>query len=454
MKQLKHLDKLELAEAVKLADLVFRDPGQRSMGESFPAIFDPALGLSLGVIEEGRVVSFIGFVPQQIAVGDAVLDACALGSVCTHPDYRGQGHASVLLGEAFHQAEAIGASLMLISGTRSLYRRNGCHAFGSMRRYRLEAGVQPQADPRARPLQPADWFRLHSLSNAKPAAYRRSVAELAGQLRSAAVASMYDFTHRSYVLEEDGELAAYAVIASGPIPAGSDMEPFVVEWGGDDFKALAAMRAAMQEMRLPSLLLFVGSHETRMQLLLQGSLYSGSHNQGTVKIIDLPLLWRQLSPYLEGRRKNGLAAPSVMEPVRSPSGEFALRLGEDEIPLSMREWTALLFDGPDAELDDGPDAFVRQGAAPEADAGSTRSASDSGAVAGSARSASRSGVDAGSTRSTSRSGADASAETAVAVQTPADPASGPRLPFTQEQARMLRPYFPIPFPYTAGLSYI
>ncbi len=441
MKQLKHLDKLELAEAVKLADLVFRDPGQRSMGQSFPAIFDSALGLSLGVIEEGNVVSFLGFVPQQIAVGGAMLDACALGSVCTHPDYRGQGHASVLLGEAFHQAQAIGASLMLISGTRSLYRRNGCHAFGSMRRYRLEAGSQAQADARARPLRPSDWFRLHSLSNAKPAAYRRSIAELAGQLQSAAVASMYDFAHSSYVLEEDGELTAYAVIASGPIPAGSDMEPFVVEWGGDDSKALAAMRAAMQEMGLSSLLLFVGSHETPMRQLLQGSLYSTSHNQGTVKIIDLPLLWRQLRPYLDSRQRDGQAAPAVMEPVRSPSGEFALRLGDDEIPLSMREWTALLFDGPEAQLDDGPDAFVRQCAAPEADAGPTRTAS-------------RSGADAGPTRTASRSGADAAAETAVAVQTPAEPASGPRLPLTQEQAQKLKPYFPIPFPYTAGLSYI
>ncbi|MGU3471044.1 GNAT family N-acetyltransferase [Paenibacillus sp. D51F] len=441
MKQLKHLDKLELAEAMKLADLVFRDPGQRSMGQSFPAIFDSALGLSLGVIEEGNVVSFLGFVPQQIAVGGAMLDACALGSVCTHPDYRGQGHASVLLGEAFHQAQAIGASLMLISGTRSLYRRNGCHAFGSMRRYRLEAGIQPQADARTRPLRPSDWFRLHSLSKAKPAAYRRSIAELAGQLQSAAVASMYDFAHSSYVLEEDGELTAYAVIASGPIPAGSDMEPFVVEWGGDESKALAAMRAAMHEMGLSSLLLFVGSHETSMRQLLQGSLYSTSHNQGTVKIIDLPLLWRQLRPYLDSRPRSGQAAPAVMEPVLSPSGEFALRLGDDEIPLSMREWTALLFDGPEAELDDGPDAFVRQCAAPEADAGSTRSAS-------------RSGADAGPARSAGRSGADAAAETAVAVQTPAEPSSGPRLPFTQEQAQMLKPYFPIPFPYTAGLSYI
>ncbi|OXM13488.1 GNAT family N-acetyltransferase [Paenibacillus herberti] len=443
-KQLRRrLSRQELDEAVALADLVFRDGEQSSMGDSFPRIFDPAIGLSLGITEEGQLVSFIGFVPQQIFIGQAVLSVCALGSVCTHPDYRGQGHASVLLNEAFHQAEAMGAALMLISGTRSLYRRNGCFAFGSVRRYRIPHKSNMPSGMTARKLEPSDWFRLQALANSKPAGYRRSIADLAQELHSEAVAAMYRFHHDVFVAEKNGQLEAYAVIASGPIPADSDLEPFIVEWGGKAAVALPLIQEAMTRMQLSSMLLFAASHERRMMKLLDGHPYTSSHNQGTVRIMNLPLLWEQLEPYFEAAAATAGRVMPSWGIKRLSDEEYALRLGDELIPLSSRAWALLLFDGPDAEPDDGPDAFVRKMALEQrAELLPTMAGTSSRSPAPSGHLPEMAGTSSSSASSTAKlTGSGIKADNRL-------------LPFSESQAELLRDFFPLPFPYTAGLSYI
>ncbi|QGG54953.1 GNAT family N-acetyltransferase [Paenibacillus sp. B01] len=465
MKQLrKRLNRQELNEAVALADRIFREEGEPSMGTSFPRIFDPAIGLSIGIAEEGRLVSFIGFVPHQIRIGPALLSVCALGSVCTHPDYRGQGHASVLLQEAFHQAERMEAALMLVSGTRSLYRRGGCHAFGSVRRYRLAAAPDAaQTLPpgmRVRPMAADDWFRLKELADAKPAGYLRSIPDFASELASEAVAAMYGFHHEVLVAEAAGRLLAYVVIAAGPIPDGSDLEPFVVEWGGKAADVLPLARAAMAQLELSSLLLFASAHERRMMQLLEGHPYTDSHNQGTVRIMNLPLLWRQLQPYFEAKAAAAGSRLPDWTVERLAEGEHALALDGRLIPLSARDWTLLLFDGPDAEPDDGPDAFVRQQAAERERDSADLLPALAGASGGSAEAesaaASESGGASSRARASGRTGKPGTA--AAAAECPADPRSSSgtsrHLPLTDAEARQLRTYFPLPFPYTAGLSYI
>ncbi|QJC50873.1 GNAT family N-acetyltransferase [Paenibacillus albicereus] len=466
MKQLRRrLSRQELEEAAALADRIFREEGEPSMGTSFPRIFDPSIGLSLGIVEDGRLVSFIGFVPHQIRIGPALLSACALGSVCTDPDYRGQGHASVLLHEAFHRAERMEAALMLVSGTRSLYRRNGCYAFGSVRRYRIDGSPgRPQALPpnlRVRPMDVDDWFRLKALADAKPAGYLRSIPDFASELASEAVAAMYGFHHEVYVAEAGEQLLAYVVIAAGPIPPGSDLEPFVVEWGGKADRVLPLAREAMRQLGLSSLLLFASAHERRMMDLLEGHPYTSSHNQGTVRIMNLPLLWSQLQPYFAAiaAAAGGEIPDWTVE--RLAEDEHALVLDGRLIPLSARDWTLLLFDGPDAEPDDGPDAFVRQqaeerrldsadplpalavaaaGGTAEAESAAAREAG--GAVRG-----------AGSARPDS-SGSPRDAEAGRPAQAGSESGSARHLPLTDAEAGLLRSYFPLPFPYTAGLSYI
>ena len=56
----------------------------------------------------------------------------SVGSVCTHPDYRERGLATRLVEDALRICEQKEVALMLISGGRGLYRRQGCTDVGEM----------------------------------------------------------------------------------------------------------------------------------------------------------------------------------------------------------------------------------------------------------------------------------------------------------------------------------
>lgn len=125
------LNSNELQQAADLSDLVFGKPGQPSMGKSFPALFHPGVSHSYGAFtDEGELVAFMGLAPDVVRIGEARLNVFSIGSVCTHPDFRGQNLASTLLAECMDHARRSGASLVFVSGGRSLYRRAGCYDFG------------------------------------------------------------------------------------------------------------------------------------------------------------------------------------------------------------------------------------------------------------------------------------------------------------------------------------
>lgn len=133
----------ERAEAAELADMVFQRQGQPSMGDAFPMIFSSALGQSFGAFDQGKLVSFIGLVPAGLRTGASALNVYSMGCVCTHPEHQGKGYASQLLNQVLAHADRSGASLLLVSGGRSLYERAHCYPFGAVEHFTLHAHQVP-----------------------------------------------------------------------------------------------------------------------------------------------------------------------------------------------------------------------------------------------------------------------------------------------------------------------
>jgi len=59
-----------------------------------------AVGKHFVVKKNKKIVSFIGMVEQEINVCGYKIKIGAIGNVCTHPDYRKKGYATLLLNEA------------------------------------------------------------------------------------------------------------------------------------------------------------------------------------------------------------------------------------------------------------------------------------------------------------------------------------------------------------------
>lgn len=307
MAVVRRLTNEEMKLAVRLSDATFRDAEQTSMGIAFPFIFsDTAAHLSFGAFEaDGTLVSFMGLVPWTIRIGAAELSVFSLGSVCTAPAARGKGYASQVLQQVYAFAREAGASLLLVSGDRSLYTRSGCASFGRVLRYRVtplqakslldDAGIGQGGVREARP---EDLFAVHAAMAARPVRYRLGVNELATLLKAEAFASIMKMSHRVLVYEADGRLAGAAVIG---VSRKSQGYGTVLEHAGDPAALAVIFGEAVCRYELATLDVPVPWHERELQLKLDGIPAETENHPGTVRIIDGEALVDQLRPWLRER---------------------------------------------------------------------------------------------------------------------------------------------------------
>ncbi|UUZ80013.1 GNAT family N-acetyltransferase [Paenibacillus sp. P26] len=313
--QLRAMKETELAVAAALADLIFRDDEQTSMGDAFPPIFQTAMSHSFGAFaEDGRLAAFMGLVPSVLRIGNARLNVFSIGSVCTHPDFRGQGLASRSLELCKAHADASGASLIFVSGDRSLYTRAHCNPFGRVTRFtprhedigRLRVPHAAGSGYSVRPFERSDIFALQSLVSSRVVAFERSVADLGEWLDAAAYASRLKLEHRVLVaLDGAGRAEAYAVLAV-PGAAKAKSSPVVIEWAGSPAAMAALLADALERYELSSLGLTVEWHEGETARLFQeaGLASESAANAGTVYIVNADRLYQQAQPY--GSHPTGL----------------------------------------------------------------------------------------------------------------------------------------------------
>ncbi|MGB9797356.1 MAG: GNAT family N-acetyltransferase [bacterium] len=128
--------KEEFWQLIELVNLVFR-PETRAMKEQYQILFSEENLENLRVIvEEGRPVSHIGTLERDIEIQGCRSRVGLVGAVCTHPDYRGRGYATLLLNDCIKRFEEHGCDFMLVSGIRRLYDSADCLLIGNV--YRLE----------------------------------------------------------------------------------------------------------------------------------------------------------------------------------------------------------------------------------------------------------------------------------------------------------------------------
>ncbi|HUW81755.1 MAG TPA: GNAT family N-acetyltransferase [Phycisphaerae bacterium] len=116
----------EVPDLIELANLVFRTSSGRTptMGQEFPLLLSAGNCQDLYVTRVGgRLVSLVGVYRQTMVCDGLELPVACVGSVCTHPDYRGRGLAGKLTDLAIARARQQGCLLMPISGNRTLYSR-------------------------------------------------------------------------------------------------------------------------------------------------------------------------------------------------------------------------------------------------------------------------------------------------------------------------------------------
>lgn len=116
--EIRAVKEAELEQAVELQRLVFRPREGASALERYRTYVreDPSyrLGQTRVVVEGGRLVGHLRVWDRQIRVRGALLRAGGIGSVLTHPDFRGRGYARALMRDTERYLREAGYDLGLL----------------------------------------------------------------------------------------------------------------------------------------------------------------------------------------------------------------------------------------------------------------------------------------------------------------------------------------------------
>ncbi|MEW4368439.1 GNAT family N-acetyltransferase [Paenibacillus kandeliae] len=368
----------ELQMAVELAEQVFCATGERYMEHSFPTLFRPGISHSYGAFtEEGQLVSFMGLVPVQVSSGKHILSAFSIGAVCTHPDYRGQRLAGQLLAQCTQHAIDAGASLLFISGDRSLYTRAGSQFFGHIHQTTISHDVSSQWQSSnlwdIRPMKAQDIFAVHALLQRPSAHINMSLSEMQLMIHAEAMAHVNRQQQHILVAATPNGIAAFVVLsipmdtpnavnssdstdaAIPPHPALSTTEQSstsaaahtneprrgsVIEWAGRPDAVRELWGEAICRFQLDSLSATIPWQEQQMLTTAQeaGVTVSAVRNGGTMMIINSEALLAQTGLL------HGLAENNDLQITNNPDNSYTLETPQNTYVIQDdQELCSLLF---------------------------------------------------------------------------------------------------------------
>ncbi len=299
MIELRQLHAHEYQAAINLSDKTFRNANQKSMGDAFPSIFSPyMISQSFGAFYEGELVSFMGLVPSVIRIGEAKLRVYSLGSVCTAEEHRKKGIASQLLERVFQFIDASEASLLLVSGDRSLYTRVNCCHYGSVTRFNLRNRVQEVNENEIREMRAEDLFQINNIGQQRLVCYEQSIIDLQTLIHAEAYASCFNLSHKTIILKKDDIITSFVVIGI-PDKDSTQQKAKAIEWAGHPNEIVKLLSNAMEAYKLEEIEIHIPWHEDELVGELKGNFYSKEKNQGTVYIVNAERLLHQLQPYIK-----------------------------------------------------------------------------------------------------------------------------------------------------------
>ncbi len=348
-----HID--ELPMAAELANQVFCETGEQYMGTAFPTLFRPGVPHSYGAFDDtGKLVSFMGLVPVVITSGSEQITAFSIGAVCTHPDYRGQRLAGQLLERCRQHAIEAGASIIFISGDRSLYTRVGSQFFGRIHRFELtreHATMEPSGLWELRELEPRDLFAVHAQLQHPSAHVDMSIGELQQMLGAEAMAHVNQQQQKVLVAATSNGIAGVAILSVPHSPPG-DQHPSehvstfrtgsIIECAGRPDAVCELWLEAIRRFELSSLTVTIPWQDELMLAVAQATGASSTtiRNGGTVMIVNGGALIAQTG--LLGDLNDWASVHMTINDedasytVHTPTGEYKLA---DDVELC-----SLLFD--------------------------------------------------------------------------------------------------------------
>lgn len=134
-----NLEQRQFEQVKKLLDLCF---DVKDYVKGFPQVFDKFQDSMCIVKRIGdEIVSFCAFNEVHFKIDKTPIRAFCIGSVCTHPDYRGKGYGEDVMTQAVAEGKKRGVDvLILFSAVEEFYQRLGFETCGGDVLFKFDMG--------------------------------------------------------------------------------------------------------------------------------------------------------------------------------------------------------------------------------------------------------------------------------------------------------------------------
>lgn len=333
----------QFEKAVGLINEVFRSSTghEPTMQSEFPLLISRQNMNNMIVAKhEGEVVSCVNFLPETIHVQNSLISAASIGAVCTSEDFRGVGLSSSLLDHAEEKMIRDGIDIMLVSGTRSLYKRRGCLELENFIEYEIKpSGMAPEFE--ISPLEPSHIEGIIRSYHQISTRYSRTRDEFETLLVSATI-PWGNFTYEKYALTKGSRFIGYIVIR---IINSDKKYGQVIEYFGKPDVIHCALSKLAYDLSLSFIKHYVHNRDfiNNMDSHCNGKTCT---LHGTLKLLNPEGLIRSLYPYFS--QYINISVIEKMDFDFTP-GSYSIRLDGELLEIgSLENLTRLIFEGTES----------------------------------------------------------------------------------------------------------
>lgn len=338
--------KEEFDQVLELVNYVFRQSNNQppNMGEWHSLLFNyDNLDKMRIIVEDNKPVSHIGISESEITVYGCRTKMGSIGSVCTHPEYRGRGFATRLLEDCTRKLNEDEADIMLVSGERGLYKRAGCVEAGRVHNFRISQDDLEKFDRQdieVFPYEERNLADIIAIYQKEPVRFYRSLEDLRKVLKSGAA---MDRKAEILMVRMDDNFLGYLVVqVPAEVKKGEKRIGNVVEYAGVRRAIADAIRPVFNRYDFQQISLNIPFHDVEFIYTFKQKGFESTIGNipGTIKIINFPRLMDRFHPYV-GERLGKKKRDSIT--FAQEDDRFTIYFGQEQFNTDGRSLVQIVF---------------------------------------------------------------------------------------------------------------
>lgn len=343
--------KEEFDQVLKLVNYVFRESNNQppDMEKRYPFLFNEDNLENLRIIlKDNRPISHIGISEAEIIVYGCRTKIGSIGSVCTYPQYRGRGFATLLLENTIKKLDDDGADVMLVSGEGGLYKRAGCTKAGRVHKFRISGDDLKRFNPQAMEVFPYKEKNLENIVRVYQKERVRFFRPLEDFKKILTTGLAMDRKAEILTVHKANEFLGYLAVQIPGEKEGKERISNVAEYSGIRRAILGAVKPIFDRYDIEELSFNIPFHDAEFIYALREKGFKSriENIPGTMKIINFPRLMDRFRPYIEERL--GKKTSDLIR-FNQEKDRFTIGFGGEEFNTDVRRLAQIVFGTPGKE---------------------------------------------------------------------------------------------------------